>query len=244
MVAQLRGVDLAVKLRDVRSAKRVSIELKADNTSSGNISLEIFSQDRPNAKHSEPVVGWTAKDSCVVMQLFMQTGDMVAMNMTLFYPWLFEQLCNIADGRERGLAMRGAWFSATPNPTYNSHNIIVPIGMLLADAPGCLYLRARDVLAQEKCAMLLKDGRFPKDLMLANRPYDADVALGTLKGWLSNLGGYDVKPQLSPERKERLLRFLEERVKFSKARPEVEILGRKHIASRPRLALAEDKAAA
>ncbi len=239
---QLRGLDLCVRLRGVRGAKLVGIDLKADNTQTGNISIELISQDRPNFKHAEPVPGWSAKDMPLVAQLFMQTGDMVVINMTLFYPWLFPQIKAIVDGRSSKFELPHAWLSATPNERYNSHNLIVPIEVLLGEAPGCLYLRARDVLAQEKYAMLLKGGKFPKPLMVT-RPYDAEAALSTLQGWLGALKGYDIKPQLTAVDKERLLRFLEPRAKFSKAKPEVEMLGRQHIASRPRLALPEDEVA-
>lgn len=239
---QLKGIDLCVKLRNRRGMRFVGIDLKADNNVSGNISLELISQDRPNARHPEPVVGWTGKQMPLVAQLFVRTGEMVVINMTVFYPWLFSQLQAIAAGRAHGFALTGAWLSATPNPTYQSHNIIVRIAALLDEAPGCLYLRAGDVLSDEQLASLRPSGF--ESLMLANRAYDADAARATLEGWLETLGGYDVKPQLSAEEKERLLRFLEPRVKYSAKNPAIREKGLALQASRPRLTLPEDGAAA
>lgn len=240
---QLKGIDICVKLRNRRGMRQVGVDLKADNNISGNISIELISQDRPNSRHSEPVVGWTGKHMPLVAQLFVRTGELVIINMTLFYPWLFKQLKAIAAGEATGFAMKGAWLSATPNRTYQSHNIIVSIAALLDEAPGCLYLRAGDVLSADEFASLRPAAGF-EPLLLPKRAYDAPAALATLEGWLSTLGGYDVKEQLSAEEKERLLRFLEPRVKYSTRNPEIRKKGLELQASRPRLALPEDSTSA
>ena len=243
---QLKGIDICVKLRNRRGMRQVGVDLKADNNISGNISIELISQDRPNTRHSEPVVGWTGKHMPLVAQLFVRTGELVIINMTLFYPWLFKQLKAIAAGESTGFAMKGAWLSATPNKTYQSHNIIVSIAALLDEAPGCIYLRARDVLSADEFASLRPAAGF-EPLLLPKRAYDAPAALAalaTLEGWLSTLGGYDVKEQLSAQEKERLLRFLEPRAKYSTRNPEIRKKGLELQASRPRLALPEDSAGA
>jgi len=240
-VVQLKGIDLCVKLRNRRGMRFVGVDLKADNNVSGNISLELISQDRPNSRHSEPVVGWTGKQMPLVAQLFVRTGEMVVIDMTMFYPWLFAQLKDIVEGRAQGFAMTGAWLSATPNPTYQSHNIIVSIATLLDEAPGCMYLRAGDVLSADQFASLRPAAGF-EPLLLPKRPYDAKTAAEALEERLAALGGYDVKPQLTAEEKERLLRFLEPRVKYSRKNEEIRKKGLALQASRPRLTLPEDAA--
>jgi hypothetical protein len=242
-VVQLKGIDLCVKLRNRRGARQVGVDLKADNNVSGNISLELISQDRPNSKHSEPVVGWTGKGMPLVAQLFMKTGEMVVINMTIFYPWLFAQLKDIVEGRATQFKLTKAWLSATPNPTYQSFNIIVSIETLLNEAPGCLYIRAQDVLTSAKYAELVPAEGF-QDMLLPRRAYDPVAARAVLEGWLAELRGYDVKPQLTAMEKERLLRFMEPRVRYSRKSEEIGKKGRALQASRPRLKLPEDATAA
>lgn len=237
---QKKGIDIAVKLLDEAGAKYVGIDLKADNTTTGNISLELISQDRPNSRHAEPVVGWTGKEMPIVAQLFVQTGEMVVLNMKLFYPWLLAQLKEVVAGKRTAFLPEGAWLSATPNATYLSYNIIVRITTLLDEAPGCLYLRPRDRLQSEAHRNVLPDGAYPKPVMLTGRSYDEAQALAVLRTWLKSIGGYDRKEQLDAQGKERLLRFMEPRVRFSTARPEIRQKGLELQRSRPKLALPGD----
>lgn len=235
---QKRGVDIIVKLAG--GGKSLAIDLKADNYFSGNITLELISQDRANSVHDEPVVGWTGKDMPLVAYMFMQTGEIVFLDMTALYPWLFAQLKDIAAGRSTAFTLSNAFISGTPNKKYLSYNLVAPIQVLLAEAPGCLYVRARDVLSRPEHAKLLPPGGFPKPLMLAHAPYDEAAALAQLGAWMRRLKGYDVKPQLDADDKERLLRFLAPRAQFSKKRPEVKEAGLALIASRPRRVLPTD----
>lgn len=242
---QCRGIDLSVRLNNVKNpetgqtSKAVGIDVKADNNVSGNISLELISQDRPNSVHAEPVVGWTGKDMSLVAQLFVQTGDLVIINMAQFYPWLYAQLQSMIKTNSATIDVDRAWFSATPNATYQSYNIIVPIESLLNSAPGCIFIPAFEVLSD---ATLLKSGA-PYELkasMLSNYSYDKAEAMATLRNWLSTLEGYHIKTQLSAEDKERLLRLLETKVKFSNKSPQVLQKGMELITSRPRAKLPED----
>lgn len=235
---QKRGVDLIVKLD--RGGKSLAIDLKADNYFSGNITLELISQDRANSAHDEPVVGWTGKDMPLVAYMFMQTGEIVFIDMTVLYPWLFTQLKDVVEGRTTAFELSTFFVSGTPNKRYLSYNLVAPIQVLLDEAPGCLYVRAREVLSRPAFAKLLPPGGFPKPLMLSDGDYDEVAALAQLEAWLRRLKGYDVKPQLDADDKERLLRFLAPRAQFSKKRPEVKEAGLALIASRPRRVLPTD----
>src|SRR5450830_1416293 len=78
---QLRGVDLCVMLpgRPSRMGP-VGVDAKVDGGTTGNMAIELISQDRPNSKRAEAAEGYIAKDSAIVAYYFPLEGKLVVLN--------------------------------------------------------------------------------------------------------------------------------------------------------------------
>lgn len=213
--AQKRGADLAVHhpLRRAR-ARHVSVDLKADTHLSGNLTLELLSQDRPNSHQPEPVAGWPAKDMALVAQLLLQTGELVVMDTSQMWPWLVSQVHVVLEEELERFDVEGAWCAGTPNPGYISYNLMLPLTSLLRECPGCLYFRVTDVL---ESGFVEQHTGYALCPPLVRQPaLSPQESKARLEEHLLTLPDYVPKTPLGDAHlKERLVRWLERRARFS-----------------------------
>lgn len=231
--AQQRGADLAVRHPLRRAwARYVSVDLKADGYLSGNLTLELLSQDRPNSRHPEPVVGWPGKDMALVAQLLLQTGELVVMDTSQVWPWLDAQVRAVLDGELERFDVEGAWCAGTPNPGYISYNLLLPLGSLLRECPGCLYFRVTDVL--EPAFVERHTGYALQPALVREPALSLQESAARLEEQLLTLPDYVPKtPRWDAQLKERLVCWLERHARFS-SKPQVQAKGRDLQRSRKR----------
>lgn len=240
-VVQLRGVDLAVNLPGRSgSAGPVGTDLKIDTYLSGNISFELISQCRGNSKRSHPAVGWTGKDMPWVTYCFIQTGEVVFLDMAQVTPWLQDLVSRALEGQPPGTPEFDYWVSATPNATYQSYNVMAKISAVLAHCPGAYYLRLMDTLSPEAFAGFT--GAAPKPPLVVSPAAAQCVTPEQLQALMRLSGCYHIKPQLSEDDTEALIRWCEQHAKYS-TKSGVREKGAGLTASRVRRALACDPVA-
>lgn len=235
LTAQLKGVDICVSVPGRRrSMGHVGIDVKADNYLSRNITNEIISQDRGNSVRTGPAPGWVSKSMPLVAYLLIQRGELILLNMELFYPWLQQRLTNLANS---GGApdWPSAWPSGTPNDNYSSYNFIIDMQLFLETAPGALYLRLPELMGEDVYASITQA---PLQPYLRRTP-PVEGSVDTVGEWLLSLPGYHHKTQYSALQMERMLRWFEIHAKF-KSDPKVKEKGEANIKSRPRFPLPED----
>lgn len=236
LMDQLRGSDLNVTLPGrPQEAGFVSVEGKFDTYTSGNMSLEIISQDRGNSKRNTPAPGWVGKDSAVVAYLFVKTGEIFFLNMRLLTPWVKEMLEPIAEGTGSRLPLSNTKPAGTPNKTYTTYQVLMNVHTLMRNAPGVEYVRMADVLGEDTVQYLLGSQEAP----LYDVAPHAD-AVAVVKSWLTQEETYPQKQWFDcPEQLERLVRWFEQSSIVARFAQEK---SRQNKASRPRLALPEDSA--
>jgi hypothetical protein len=236
---QMRGVDICVRVAQ-RSKRNgpVGIDAKVDGGTTGNMAIELLSQDRPNTRRAEAAEGYIAKDSTLVAYYFPLEGKLVVLNMVEAYPWLNAYRERLIANPATPPLTPNSWMSATPNDTYLSYNLIVPVSDIQAHCPGVVCLDLV-LLMGEKLHTALTGTPLQKGKIVA--PSNVEAQLDLLTHWLETLPGYDVKPPLSADDKERLIRVLEPRSRFKNVE-EVRIKGKQLQANRVRRVLPEDGA--
>lgn len=241
---QLRGVDICVKVPGrANRAGPVGVDIKGDGTASGNLTLEVCSQDRPNSKRPIPAPGWLFKDMPFVAYCFLRTGDLLMLDMPLLTPWVRAHLERLvqsqADQEPAPRLTPRTWVTATPNAGYLSYNFVLPITDLVREAPGVTCFNLVDFLGVDVYQEIM--GTLPEKRLI-HTPVNTLEAFEHLGQRLLEQACYDIKPQLPPEDTERVLRWMEQVVRFS-SRPGVKEAGEALKASRPHLALPEDAVA-
>lgn len=207
---QLRGSDL--NITHVSGADEyVSMDGKFDTYATGNLTLEVISQDRGNKSRPGPARGWVGKDTALVAYTFLQTGEMLVLKMDELAPWLKEHLQPIADGLGTQLALIDSRPSGTPNSAYISYNLILSIKTLMRKAPGVEYVRMADVLGTSVVKQHLGE--------LA--PYIYDVppdsqGMRNIEKWLKEQKSYNEKDWFDDVENERLIRWFEQKSFFNK----------------------------
>lgn len=245
---QLAGIDLHINLPGrTGPAAWVSADAKGDFYTSGNLTLELISQNLGHRSRKGPALGWPFKEACLVPYIFLATGECVLINMLVFYPWLMERLGPILEGDGHCVSPQqivGGWLAGTPNPQYNSYNLNVPICRLLLFAPGVIHVNLLEEVPPDEYLMLWEQFGLPSRTRLA--PQMARPAPGTsstylLTHWLKTLPLRFRKNPLDALQVERLVRWAEERAQFKKDAA-VQKAGQAHIARRKaeRITLPED----
>lgn len=238
LTAQLRGVDLAVRvLGRTNRQGPVGVEAKIDTYNSGRMSIELISQDRGTYSRPKPAEGYIAKDSSLIAYYFVKSGTMVVLNMALAYPWLNAIRKQILQAPASLQLPQNSFLSATPNSGYLSYTWMVPVSHVLENCPGTIYLNVAELLGTGRHAQLTETA-----LDFGSIPPASDTAgnLDILQSWLAQAECYDIKVPLNADEKERLLRALEPRARCKKD-VRVEQAFRELKASRTPMALPEDK---
>lgn len=240
-VVQLRGVDICVKVPGRgRQAGPVGVDIKGDGMTSGNLTLEVCSQDRPNGKRNTPAPGWLFKDMPFVAYCFLHTGDLLMLDMPQLVPWVRDYLDRLmgalANHQDAPRLTPRTWMTAAPNSSYLSYNFVLPIADLVRAAPGVTCFNLADFLGADVFTEVM--GKPPQDRLILT-PVNTLEVFEHLGQRLKEQPCYDVKPQLAPEEMERVLRWMEQTVRFA-GKPGVRETGEALKASRPRLALPED----
>ena len=250
---QLRGVDLWLG----GVFNDVGVDAKMDTYTSGNIMLEVISQDRGNASRQTPAVGWWFKDMPWVAYTFVRSGQVVHIDMEKAYPWLGEQLSlaldefeahGTFDSKKHGFDMFG-----TPNRSYITYNLRFSIAKFLAQCPGAYYTDIRDAVsakAQENALSQLYYNKVRGEA--AQTAFRPPMFVGAAPRTLPAAGfaeaiaescAFYVKPAPDAEKLERLLRLFERHAGF-KNDPAVKARGKELQAARVRRTLACDNDAA
>jgi hypothetical protein len=209
---QKRGIDLCVKVPG-RTGRQgpVGVDLKADCYTSGNITLELISQDRANTQRTSPAIGWTRKDMSLVAYLFVKTGEVIFINMEEAHAWLdplVQALCT--NPAEAPLDFHGMDIVGAPNGSYLSYNLRMPIDTLLARCPGTLRIQLCDLMERDVYEHLLDAPLCPP----MSKQGASSNAMTVLQDWLLKLPCYHAKEDLDETQKELLLRWLEPRALF------------------------------
>lgn len=234
---QLRGADFLVSVPGRKLADGpVSLDGKIDSYTSGNMTLEIVSQDRGTKSRAEPARGWVSKDSAIVAYMFIKTGEVLFLNMRLLTPWLKENLQAVADGMGLRCGVPTSWPSGTPNRAYVSFNLVVKVAAMMRSAPGVVYVRLPEMIGEAE---------YERAIAMQRKDYMYDVvdphAVPTLAQWLMEEPAWSAKDWFEEAETERLLRWFEGNVRFNSM---VADLGASLKASRQRVRLPEDGAQA
>lgn len=228
---QLRGSDLNVS-HPSGNAEFVSMDGKFDTYATGNLTLEVISQDRGNKSRQGAARGWVGKDTSLVAYTFLQTGEILLLKMNELTPWLKEHLQPIADGMGSQLALLDSRPSGTPNNSYISYNVILSIRTLMRKAPGVEYVRMSDVLGTSVVERHLG----PLAPFIYDVPPDSRC-MGNIEKWLLQEQAYNAKEWFDDTENERLIRWFEEKTVFNKY---VSSKAKQLQGSRQRFVLPED----